>query len=129
MIEGNDAVNGFEGGDVRRLVQNYQQMRSECLSFRHVYKLLGKQQLLADNTKLLDATQIPQIARDLEERNKQLTLQQLKKQGQSYQQFNAHVLRVIEDTSTNEDSGGDNVRSQFECIESGEHFENKYNMD
>ena len=70
VIEGNEALNGFEGPDVRQVVLNYQKMRSECLNFRNVYRLLGKQHLLADNTKLLDASTIPQIGKDLEERNK-----------------------------------------------------------
>lgn len=73
VIEGNEA--GNEGEDVMQLVMNYKAVRSDCLNFRNVYRLLGKQQLLADNTKLLDATQIPQIGKDLEERNKQTTLE------------------------------------------------------
>ena len=56
-------------------------MRQECLNFKHVYKLLGKDHMLADKTKLLDVNHIPQIGRDLEERSKQITLNQLKKQG------------------------------------------------
>ncbi len=84
--------------------------------------------MLADTTKLLDATQIPQIARDLEERNKQITLEQLKKQGQAYQQFNEQVLKVIEEAATTENSAEEGQRI-FQQIESGEHFEKKYNLD
>ena len=39
-----------------------------------LYKLLGKEDLLQDTIKLFDNNQIPQIGKDLEERNKQLTL-------------------------------------------------------
>ena len=80
-MEGNEALYGFEGQDVKQLVLNFQQMRQECLNFKHVYKLIGKEHMLADKTKLLDVNHIPQIGRDLEERSKQITLNQLKKQG------------------------------------------------
>jgi hypothetical protein len=42
VIEGNEAMNGFEGNDVKQLVTNFQKIRQECLNFRNVYRLLGK---------------------------------------------------------------------------------------
>ena len=42
VIEGNEALNGFEGSDVKQLVTNFQKIRQECLNFRNVYRLLGK---------------------------------------------------------------------------------------
>ena len=59
MIEGNDAINGFEGPEIKQLVLNYQQMRSDLMNFRTVYRLLGKEHMLADKMKLLDANHIP----------------------------------------------------------------------
>lgn len=96
MIEINEALNGDEGDDVKQLVINYMKMRNQCLNFRNLYKLLGKEDMLADSTKLLDTNLIPQIGRDLEERNKELTLESLKKQGQAYKDFNQHILNLFE---------------------------------
>jgi hypothetical protein len=63
-----------------------------------VYRLLGKQSLLADNTVLLDASKIPQIGKDLEERNKQVTLASLKKQGESYRDFNSKIVELLDES-------------------------------
>ena len=95
VIEGNEALSGVEGSDVQQLVLNYQKIRTECLNFRNVYRLLGKQYLLADNTRLLDPNYIPQIGRDLEERNRQLTLAQLKTQGEEYRDFNQKIIPIL----------------------------------
>jgi len=113
---------------VLNLVLNFQQLRSDCLNFRTVYKLLGKQSLLADNTVLLDATKIPQIGKDLEERNKQVTLAALKKQGESYRDFNAKIVELLEES---DESTGESVRftQRVKRIERGTHYEERYNLD
>ncbi len=46
---------------------------------------------------MLDATQIPQIGKDLEDRNKRLTLNQLKKQGELYREFNNRIVGVLDE--------------------------------
>jgi hypothetical protein len=130
LIEGNEALNGFEGEAVKNLVMNYQQIRDECMSFRTVYRLLGKQSLLADNTKLLDPLQIPQIGRDLEERNRQLTIAGLRKQGAAYKDFNARILTLLDngrDSPPTADEG--TFTGKMRRIETGVHFEQKYNLD
>eukprot|EP00347_Sterkiella_histriomuscorum_P024458 403331048 len=96
VVEINEALNGDEGEEVKQMVLDYMKMRQYCLNFKNVYKLLGKQHLLADNTKLLDNTQIPQIGKDLEERNKRVTIENLKKQGESYKDFNQHILKLLD---------------------------------
>ena len=48
-------------------------------------KLLGRGEPIY---RVAEWNNYPQIGRDLEERNKFLTLERLKKQGDSYKQFN-----------------------------------------
>jgi hypothetical protein len=57
-------------------------------------------------------------------------LQQLKKQGESYHEFNQQVLKVVEETTTSADDASERgFRQEYREIESGAHFENKYNID
>ncbi|CDW84968.1 UNKNOWN [Stylonychia lemnae] len=129
----NEALNGDEGDDVRQIVLNYIKIRQSCQNFRSVYRILGKQDLLSDNTKLLDNTQIPQIGKDLEERNKFLTIQSLKKQGDQYKNFNQEIIRLLDPRNADEADPSDKEASQFKKlnkkIESHLYFDQKYNVD
>lgn len=77
----------------------------------------------------MDASQIPQIGRDLEERNKQLTLQQLKRQGEAYHEFNQQILSVVDEAASSTEESSERLRDEFRNIETGAHFENKFNID
>ena len=106
------------------------------MNFRNVYRLLGKQHLLADNSKLLDVNQVPQIAKDLEERNKQVTIEALKKQGESYKEFNRKIIKVLDEEAVVEQPADDDdeeaiarFNERQRKIESGVHFDDKYNID
>jgi hypothetical protein len=74
-VEVNEVLNGDIGAEVQKLTLNYIGIRNQCLNFKNLYRKLGKEELLANP---LDWPNLPSIGRDLEERNRELTLEKLK---------------------------------------------------
>lgn len=75
---------------------------------------------------------MPQIGRDLAERNKQVTLEKLKESGESYKQFNKNLMVLLgeeADDNCEQDGEARHFKRQLEQIESAEYFDKKYNLD
>ena len=62
----------------------------------------------------------------MEERTKQVTLSNLKRQGEQYLDFNSRVVGVLDEA---DDAEAEAFRATQKKIETGVHFEERYNLD
>lgn len=92
-------------------------------------RMLGKQD---PGYRFSEWNQYAQIGRDLEERNKEMTLKKLKEQGRSYKEFNDQILKLLEKDKKIIDEEDDQAvvfKKQIKNILSCEYYDEKYNID